>query len=69
MRLNGEQLSKLLPSTKYNLVLFGNGSNGTRAAFNINDEISEEKVRKDLTIKLFHRKPSIEIYLGTKRLN
>ena len=60
--LSGQKIAELLPSPKYKLVLFGNGSIGTRAAFNTNEDVSKEEVEKDLTIKLFHRKPLIEVY-------
>ena len=60
--LSGREIAELLPSPKYKLVLFSNGSIGTRAAFNTNADISKEEVDKDLTIKLFHRKPLIEVY-------
>jgi hypothetical protein len=69
MNLDGREIAGLLPREKYKLVLFDNGNLGTRAAFNVDKEVSKEEVIKDLTIKLFQRKPSIEIYSGTGRLN
>jgi hypothetical protein len=66
-KMKSEELSRILPSEKYQLILFGeNSSGGVRAAYNVDSEIFENDIKHNFRNKLLQRKPKV---LGIYKIN